>query len=214
MAQDLFDVECPHRPQFRQDDQVRRLRHPGQHVRDPRHPVGDVLVVLDPQLSERDRDHGASVAHGADTVSFISYAGGTATAVPVSGTFYSYTLDGFIALDADGSRGYVTDHNVGTVSLVAFDGTTATVTTVNLNDSPHSVATSADGTKAFVVAHGGLYVVDTSGPTPVLSIVNIPANNNASDYEQVSVSPDGSRVFVSDISGNLTILDATTPIQV
>jgi len=148
-----------------------------------------------------------------------SIAGSTAGVTKLPGTYPSYRSDGFIALSADGSRGFVTQHDSQNVAIIDMTKPTPTVLNVHLDDenpstsssadSPHAVATTVNGSRAFVVTHNKLYVID--GRTGTYFTANIPVaiNNNASDYQQVAVSSNGTYVLATDIDGKLTILNGT-----
>ena len=168
------------------------------------------VTVASAPYSIRVSDDGntAFVYSSSGTVSFISKVGSSATVIPVPGNYYSYNSYGFIALSADGKRAYVTDHNYGTVTFIDFSSGTPVPVTVSIRDAPHSVATNDSGSRAYVVAHSGLYVIDVSSGTPSISVVNVPANNSSSDAQQIVVNPSGTRVLVTDTSGNLTVLSA------
>lgn len=140
--------------------------------------------------------------------------GATPTSMRVPGSYTSYTSDGFIALSGDGTRGYVTDHGAKLVGIIDLTTATPAVWSVYLtedlgNDYPHSVATTTSGTRGFVVTHNKLYVVDARTHEYYTANIPLGINNNASDFQQVAVSSNGAYVIATDISGTLTILNAT-----
>ncbi|WP_144418379.1 M4 family metallopeptidase [Mycobacterium sp. EPa45] len=139
-------------------------------------------------------------------------AGSPVTVTKVPGQdMYSYTSDGFIAMSGDGHWGYVTDHD-GDVEIIntAYDASVPLgVYVAHINDLNHSVATSTDGSKAFVVTHNHLYILSPYGGIPIAANIPFAINNNASNYQQVSVSANGQFVVATDINGKMTILNAT-----
>lgn len=139
-------------------------------------------------------------------------AGSPVTVTKVPGPdMYSYTSDGFIALSGDGHWGYVTAHDGGVEIInTAYDASVPLgVYTAHINDLNHSVATSANGSKAFVVTHNHLYILSPYGGIPIAANIPFAIDNNASNYQQVSVSANGQFVIATDINGKMTILNAT-----
>ncbi|MHA3022321.1 Ig-like domain-containing protein [Mycobacterium sp. BMJ-28] len=173
--------------------------------------IQTVAVAGGPKAIKVSADGSTAVVYsGNGTVSIIKTTGSSPTVVQVPGYFDSYDNVGFMALSQNGSRAFVTQHdNVNTLAMIDTTTATPTVTYFSLGDLAHSVATTADGTRAFVVTHGALYVIDTrvAHPTPVAT--NITINNSGSDYQQVAVSADGKFVIATDISGNFTVLNGS-----
>lgn len=135
----------------------------------------------------------------------------------VNGIF-SYRAQGFLAISGDGKRAYVTDHEA---SVTIIDIETAPgswlvkgVKVVSLidgkddyNDLVHSVATTADGSRAFIVTHANVYIILPDGTFYTANGGGLDVNNNASEYQQVAVSVERNIVITTDIGGKLTVLN-------
>ncbi|WP_179275700.1 Ig-like domain-containing protein [Rhodococcus sp. 06-418-5] len=157
----------------------------------------------------------AMVYNANGSVDFIDLIAETLEPIRISDTFDSYGQVGFMAISADGTRGWITNHSTrNTVAYVDLKATQPVVSYIDINDYAHSIATTADGKRAFVVTHGKLYVIDVSKhlndpsrSTPYAS--NIDINNNASDYQQVTASRNGSYIVATNISGDVAVLYGT-----
>ncbi|OAN41966.1 Ig-like domain-containing protein [Mycolicibacterium iranicum] len=125
---------------------------------------------------------------------------------------------GFIAISDDGTRAFVTTHPPEASgrfgSLMVFDTASPgmpSMRRIDLPDWPHSVATDANGSKAYVLSHAeGIYEVDVaSGSFTLISAVGDSYNSN---FDQVTVSDDGSRVVTAGQSRVLTVRTLTPPV--
>ncbi|OZE83867.1 hypothetical protein CH305_05230 [Rhodococcus sp. 15-649-2-2] len=157
----------------------------------------------------------AMVYNANGSVDVIDLISETLEPIRITDTFDSYDQVGFMAISADGTRGWITNHSTSnTVAYVDLEAAQPAVSYININDYAHSIATTADGKRAFVVTHGKLYVIDVSKhlndpsrSTPYAS--NIDINNNASDYQQVTASRNGSYIVATNISGDVAVLYGT-----
>ncbi|KQU47206.1 hypothetical protein ASG84_08840 [Rhodococcus sp. Leaf278] len=157
----------------------------------------------------------AMVYNANGSVDVIDLVAETLEPIRITDTFDSYDQVGFMAISADGTRGWITNHSTSnTVAYVDLEAAQPAVSYIDINDYAHSIATTADGKRAFVVTHGKLYVIDVSKhlndpsrSTPYAS--NIDINNNASDYQQVTASRNGSYIVATNISGDVAVLYGT-----
>ena len=103
-----------------------------------------------------------------------------------------------VATSPDGSRIYV----AGT-QLAAIDPTTrATLGSAPL-PAAATLAVSTDGARVYAAHKGGITVVDTMAPVPVLGpLINLPGSPQA-----IAVSSDGTRAVVTQTKGRAVIVD-------
>ncbi len=111
-----------------------------------------------------------------------------------------------VAVNADGTRAYVTNQGAGTVSVIDT-ASGAVVSTITVGSSPSAVALSPDGTRAYVANRGaGTVSVINTANGAVVTTVKVGVNPT-----DVAVTPDGTRVFVVNSgAGTVTKIDATT----
>lgn len=131
---------------------------------------------------------------------------------------YSYRAEGFLTISGDGKRAYITDHDAA-VTIIDIDTVPGNwlikrIQEVSLidgkddyNDYVHSVATTADGSRAFIVTHANVYIILPDGTFYTANGGGLDVNNNASEYQQVAVSVERNVVITTDIGGKLTVLN-------
>lgn len=166
--------------------------------------VADVQVDSFPSSVKTD-DSGtkAIVYSSGGIVSIIDASGSSPSVVTVPGTHYSYDdSPGFVAISADGSKAFVTEHDSGRVAIIDTARPGDAPVYVTFPDYPHSIVALRGGGFAFTVAHNALYVIDSK--TGQATAVQIPADNDSSQFQRVAISSSGNRVIAVDNSGNLT----------
>lgn len=142
-------------------------------------------------------------------VSIINASGATPQVTQVPGTHISYVDDpGFIAMSADGTTAFVTEHDANRVAIINTATPGNEPTYANFNDFPHSIVAYRTGALAFTVAHDALYVIDAK--TGTAAPIQVPADNDSSQYQRVAISSTGNRVIAVDNSGNLTVFYYTS----
>jgi YVTN family beta-propeller protein len=121
-----------------------------------------------------------------------------------------------IAITPDGSRAYAVDFAGFFVIDVATNTRTAGV---DLGLRTVGIAISPDGTRAYIAATrftgntppNGVAVVDTNPNSPtfnqLLAFIAMPAS---SATRNVAITPDGSRVYVTNQAGNVNVISTST----
>jgi gliding motility-associated-like protein len=123
-----------------------------------------------------------------------------AASIPLSGQ------PGGIAINADGSKLYVTNPLDGTVSVI--DIATKTITaTINVNSQPQGILVSPDGARIYVTNFFSNSVSVINTATNVIeSVISTPANPDA-----IAISPDGSNIYVANYgNGSVTVINTAT----
>ncbi|WP_163764974.1 Ig-like domain-containing protein [Mycolicibacterium parafortuitum] len=123
---------------------------------------------------------------------------------------------GDVALNADGTLGFITHPSSNTVSVIRYNGINhlPEVRTVAIA-SPYSIASSADGSVAVVYSSTGrVSVIDASGPEPTVTVVP----EYFSSYTStgfIALSADGKRAFVTNHSGSNSVvaIDTSDPVN-
>jgi YVTN family beta-propeller protein len=118
---------------------------------------------------------------------------------------------GCIVITPDGKKAYVHNHDNATVSVI--DVATNTVTTsfyanhASFGEPRDQSAITPDGNYLYVPVEdpGGVVMISTKTD----SIVGNPIDNNFTDPTQIAIAPDGTRAYVLDNSGTLTVLNIT-----
>jgi YVTN family beta-propeller protein len=149
---------------------------------------------------------------GDNTVSVIDTTTDTVTAtIPVGNSPYG------VAVTPDGNRVYITNEGDNTVSVI--DTTTNTVTaTIPVGGLPEGVAVSPDGSRVYT--SGGVIstlreysvsVINTATNT-VIATIPIPYGVGVYPPNSLSVAPDGSKVYITTLSGGAVINTATNTV--
>ena len=120
-----------------------------------------------------------------------------------------------VAVTPDGKKVYVTNKYSTTVSVI--DTSTNNVTaTIDGFSGPWGVAITPDGTKAYITNSIKLLGSD-NGPGNTVSVINTSGNTFIANISVgnfphgVAVSPDGSRVYVTnEYSDSLSVIDTAT----
>ena len=159
---------------------------------------------------------------GANTVSVIDTASNTVIAT-IPGGIHPYG----VAASPDGSKVYVTNEGgaitfpapPATVSVIdtATNTVTATITVGPLNADAPGVAVTPDGSKVYVTNEqsNSVSVIDTATNAVTATIPTGPVcqgNNGCSTSGPigVAVSPDGSKVYVANAVGTVSVIDTAT----
>jgi YVTN family beta-propeller protein len=141
----------------------------------------------------------AYVAHGSGRVTVVNAALNSVIGTVVVG---SGSTD--VALNASGSRAFVTNTGSNSVSVINTSTNTVVGTITGLT-TPIMIATNPARPLAYVTGNlATLYVIDTAASSLVTSIPIAGAMD-------VVVSPDGARAYVSSTTGNsVVVLDTAT----
>jgi len=111
-----------------------------------------------------------------------------------------------VAVSPDGTRVYVTNQRSNTVSVIN-PGSNSVVSTIAIADfGPNAAALSPDGKLLYVVNlnSNNIVVINTTTDALIATI-------GVGGYPvAVAVSPDGSRVYVTNSSNSVSVIDATT----
>jgi YVTN family beta-propeller protein len=139
---------------------------------------------------------------GANSLSVINIASNTVTAtIPVG----SFPVG--VVFSPDRSMAYVANSGDGTVSVINTAGNTV-VATVALSSgaSPFKLAITPDGKSLYVSDFGATAVSVINTATNAVSAV-IPINSLGSD---VVILPNGTKAYVADITGVVSIINTST----
>ncbi|HET6841591.1 MAG TPA: hypothetical protein VFK06_07875 [Candidatus Angelobacter sp.] len=139
---------------------------------------------------------------GTNSVSVINTATNTVTTtIPVG----SFPVG--VVFSPDRTRAYVANSGGGTVSVINT-GSNAVVATVTLANgaSPFKLAITPDGKSLYVSDFGNAAVSVINTANNTVSAV-IPINSLGSD---VVVLPNGTKAYVADIFGNVSIINTST----
>jgi len=112
-----------------------------------------------------------------------------------------------VAVTPDRTRAYVPD---GHASVWVIDTKTNLVTTTIPVPYNEGLTLSPDGTRAYVGAIYGVAVIDTTSNS-LITTIPVTGAPNQSYADNVAVSPDNRRVFVTNLAGNnIWVIDAAT----
>lgn len=116
-----------------------------------------------------------------------------------------------IALTPNGSTAYVTNESSNTVTAINT-ATNTVAATISVGTNPFLVAVSPDSTTAYVANNsfsnpnaGSVSVINTATNTVTATI----ALGGTNDPAGLAVSPDGSRLYVTN-TGNVTVINTAT----
>jgi YVTN family beta-propeller protein len=149
---------------------------------------------------------------GSNTVSVIDTATNNITAtVNANGFNYPYG----VAVSPDGTKVYVTNDGSNNVSVI--DAATENITAgVPVGNYPYGVAFSPDGTKVYVANSNDntVSVIDTAtnNVTATVPVGNGGRGHHGGNYPYgVAVSPDGTKVYVTNEGSNtVSVIDTAT----
>jgi gliding motility-associated-like protein len=111
-----------------------------------------------------------------------------------------------IAINADGSKLYVTNSLDATVSVI--DIATKTITaTINVNSKPQGILISPDGARLYVTNFfsNSVSVINTT-TNMIEAVISTTANPDA-----IAISPDGNNIYVANYgNGSVTVINTAT----
>jgi YVTN family beta-propeller protein len=142
---------------------------------------------------------------GDDNISVINTATNTVvgSTIPVGAQPYA------IAFTPDGAKAYVTNTNSANVSVINATTNTIIGSPITVGSHPQGIAIGAtiNGTYAYVANNGGnsVSVINTAN-NAVVTTISIPMSFPSA----VAITPDGAFVYVTDLLGNVLVIDTST----
>jgi YVTN family beta-propeller protein len=118
-----------------------------------------------------------------------------------------------IAINAAGTRAYVTNFSDNTVSVIDL-GTNTVTETIEVGRGPNGLAVRPDGAEVYVanLEEGTVSIIDTSTNTVRQTLTReLEEGNIGLRPQKVIFSPDGTRAYVSNsLDFTVTIIDTAT----
>jgi YVTN family beta-propeller protein len=119
-------------------------------------------------------------------------------------------VSGEQALENVANRAYVVNAGDNTISMIDTTSNDV-VATIQVGNTPTSVAVSPDGTRAYVTNYNDntVSVINTTDNS-VLQTIDVPYRDTCCVHD-LAVSPDGSRVYVTnDLDNTVSVITAAT----
>ena len=159
--------------------------------------IANVPVNIEPEASAMSPDGSRYLLtnYGSDTVSIVNTATNT-----VTGTVSVGTAPRGAAISPEGTKAYIANAGSNSVSVIDLGSNTVTGS-ITVGLYPRGIAISPDGNRLYVANFDGhsVTIINTS-TNSVVTTISLRTSANDNDPGEfpmgISVSPDGSRVFV------------------